>query len=149
MNTSEHTRAATNGGQNGGQNHSGTKRIGGQTKTNQRVKIKHISGPPGAATPDGPGTFLVRKRDSMSQITELGSGAITVTDHPQSSSWRSTKLRPSSSSDGRPKPNYLAPAPLSRRPSIERAARAVSDGMGSFRDRADSGFVRRTAPRHE
>jgi len=39
------------------------------------------------------------------------------------------------------KANYLAPAPLSRRPSIERAGTAVSDGMyGSFRDRADSGF---------
>jgi hypothetical protein len=35
--------------------------------------------------------------------------------------------------------NYLAPAPLSRRPSIERTATAVSDGIyGSFRDRADS-----------
>ena len=61
------------GGRNGGQNHSLAKRIGGQTKTNQRVKIKHISGPPRSGNSRrARNPSLVPKRDSMSQITELG-----------------------------------------------------------------------------
>jgi len=64
----------------------------------------------------------------MSQITELGSGALTVTDHLTIELVEADEapvVRPMAG-----QANYLAPAALSRRPSIERTARAVSAGNG-------------------